>query len=92
MFSYFVRRIFTMLATLLVVSALVFIIIQLPEGDYLTSYIAELESQGEAVNPEKIAYLKEEYGLDKPIWLQYVNWVLGIVQGDFGRSIEFDLP
>jgi len=70
----------------------VFIIIQLPEGDYLTSYIAELESQGEAVNPEKIAYLKEEYGLDKPIWLQYVNWVLGIVQGDFGRSIEFDLP
>ena len=81
-----------MLATLLVVSALVFIIIQLPEGDYLTSYIAELESQGEAVNPEKIAYLKEEYGLDKPIWLQYVNWVLGIVQGDFGRSIEFDLP
>ena len=92
MFSYFVRRIFTMLATLLVVSALVFIIIQLPEGDYLTSYIAELESQGEAVDPEKIAYLKEEYGLDKPIWLQYVNWVLGIVQGDFGRSIEFDLP
>tara|TARA_B100001094_G_C18120915_1_gene766797 strand:+ start:63 stop:1022 length:960 start_codon:yes stop_codon:yes gene_type:complete len=81
-----------MLATLLVVSALVFIIIQLPEGDYLTSYIAELESQGEAVDPEKIAYLKEEYGLDKPIWLQYVNWVLGIVQGDFGRSIEFDLP
>ncbi|MAV88697.1 MAG: ABC transporter permease [Rhodospirillaceae bacterium] len=92
MFSYFVRRIFTMLVTLLVVSALVFIIIQLPEGDYLTSYIAELESQGEAVDPEKIAYLKEEYGLDKPIWLQYINWVTGIVQGDFGRSIEFDLP
>jgi|TARA_B110000444_G_scaffold73166_1_gene68776 peptide/nickel transport system permease protein len=81
-----------MLATLLVVSALVFIIIQLPEGDYLTSYIAELESQGEAVDPEKIAYLKEEYGLDKPMWLQYVNWVVGIVQGDFGRSIEFDMP
>tara|TARA_S200000501_G_scaffold228610_1_gene214383 strand:- start:7663 stop:8622 length:960 start_codon:yes stop_codon:yes gene_type:complete len=81
-----------MLVTLLVVSALVFIIIQLPEGDYLTSYIAELESQGEAVDPEKIAYLKEEYGLDKPIWLQYINWVTGIVQGDFGRSIEFDLP
>ena len=92
MFNYFVRRIFTMLATLLVVSALVFIIIQLPEGDYLTSYIAELESQGEAVDPEKIAYLKEEYGLDKPMWLQYVNWVVGIVQGDFGRSIEFDMP
>ena len=81
-----------MLLTLLVVSALVFVIIQLPEGDYLTSYIAELESQGEAVDPQKIAYLKEEFGLDKPIWLQYLSWIGGVVQGDFGRSIEFDLP
>lgn len=81
-----------MLLTLLVVSALVFVIIQLPEGDYLTSYIAELESQGEAADPQKIAYLKEEFGLDKPMWLQYLSWIGGVVQGDFGRSIEFDLP
>ena len=81
-----------MILTLLVVSALVFVIIQLPEGDYLTSYIAELESQGEAVDPQKIAYLKEEFGLDKPVWLQYLSWIGGVVQGDFGRSIEFDLP
>jgi len=92
MLNYFARRILTMLLTLLVVSALVFVIIQLPEGDYLTSYIAELESQGEAVDPQKIAYLKEEFGLDKPIWLQYLSWIGGVVQGDFGRSIEFDLP
>jgi peptide/nickel transport system permease protein len=92
MFNYFARRILTMLLTLLVVSALVFVIIQLPEGDYLTSYIAELESQGEAVDPQKIAYLKEEFGLDKPVWLQYLTWIGGVVQGDFGRSIEFDLP
>ena len=92
MFNFFVRRILTMLLTLMVVSALVFVIIQLPEGDYLTSYIAELESQGEAVDPQKIAYLKEEFGLDKPPWLQYLSWVGGIVQGDFGRSIEYDLP
>jgi peptide/nickel transport system permease protein len=92
MFNYFARRILTMLLTLLVVSALVFVIIQLPEGDYLTSYIAELESQGEAVDPQKIAYLKEEFGLDKPIWLQYLTWIGGVVQGDFGRSIEYDLP
>jgi len=81
-----------MLITLLVVSALVFVIIQLPEGDYLTSYIAELESQGEAVDPQKIAYLKEEFGLDKPMWLQYLSWITGVIQGDFGRSIEYDLP
>ncbi len=92
MIDYFVRRVFVMLLTLVVVSALVFVIIQLPEGDYLTSYITELESQGEAVDPQKIAYLKEEFGLDKPIWQQYLGWIGGILQGDFGRSIEYDLP
>ena len=54
MIDYFIRRILVMMLTLLVVSALVFIVIQLPEGDYLTSYIAELESQGEAADPQKI--------------------------------------
>lgn len=92
MIDYLARRIFVMMLTLLAVSAFVFIIIQLPEGDYLTSYITELESQGEAVDPQKIAYLKEEFGLDKPIWQQYLSWIGGVLQGDFGRSIEFDLP
>ena len=78
-----------MILTLLVVSALVFVIIQLPEGDYLTSYIAELESQGEAVDPQKIAYLKEEFGLDKPVWLQYLSWIGGVVQGDFVKCLYF---
>ena len=67
MFDYFVKRVLVMVLTLLVVSALVFIVIQLPEGDYLTSYIAELESQGESVDPQKIKYLKEEFNLDYPI-------------------------
>lgn len=92
MIDYLVRRIFVMMLTLLAVSALVFVIIQLPEGDYLTSYITELESQGEAVDPQKIAYLKEEFGLDKPMWQQYLSWIGGVLQGDFGRSIESDLP
>ena len=72
MFDYFVKRVLVMVLTLLVVSALVFIVIQLPEGDYLTSYIAELESQGESVDPQKIKYLKEEFNLDYPIWQQYL--------------------
>ena len=92
MLNYFIRRILVMILTLLAVSALVFIVIQLPEGDYLTSYIAELESQGEAADPQKIAYLKKEFHLDQPIWKQYLLWVGGIIQGDFGRSIEYDLP
>ena len=50
MFGYLIRRILTMIPTLLIVSVLVFVIIQLPPGDYLESYIAELQSQGESVN------------------------------------------
>ena len=52
MLNYFIRRILIMILTLLAVSALVFLVIQLPEGDYLTSYIGELESQGEAADPQ----------------------------------------
>ena len=81
-----------MIPTLLVISFIVFVIIQLPPGDYLETYIAELESQGESVDPEKIAFLRQEYGLDQPMLVQYWNWVSGFVMGDFGYSFEFDLP
>ena len=81
-----------MIPTLLVISALVFVIIQLPEGDYLTSYITELQAQGESVSAEKIAFLREQYGLDKSPLEQYVYWLLGMLQGDFGYSFEYNLP
>jgi len=81
-----------MIPTLLVISMLVFVIIQLPPGDYLESHIAELQSQGEAVDEQKIAFLREEYGLDKPMYEQYFFWVTGMFQGDFGYSFEYNLP
>ena len=92
MAAYIVRRILTMIPTLLVISALVFIIIQLPPGDYLESHIAELQSQGESVDEKKIQYLREQYGLDKPLVHQYWFWLIGMLQGDFGYSFEYDLP
>ena len=92
MFGYLIRRILTMIPTLLIVSVLVFVIIQLPPGDYLESYIAELQSQGESVNEEKIQYLRKEYGLDKSMPEQYFTWVTGMLRGDFGYSFEYELP
>jgi peptide/nickel transport system permease protein len=92
MFRFLVRRTLVMIPTLLVISALVFIIIQLPEGDYLTSYITELEAQGERVSAEKIQFLREEYGLDKPPLERYATWLWGMLQGDFGYSFEYNLP
>ena len=92
MLIYILRRILTMIPTLLIISMLVFVIIQLPPGDYLESYIAELQSQGETVNEEKIQYLRKEYGLDRSMPEQYWTWMTGMLQGNFGYSFEYDLP
>jgi peptide/nickel transport system permease protein len=92
MLGYVVRRVFVMILTLLAISFLVFVIIQAPPGDYLTTYIAELQSQGENVGQDKIAFLRERYGLDKPFLEQYAVWVFNLVQGDLGYSFEYNLP
>lgn len=92
MLAYTVRRILVMIPTLLVISAIVFTIIQLPPGDYLTSYIAELQSQGESVDSAKIEFLRKEYGFDRPLVEQYAVWLVGLLQGDLGYSFEHSLP
>jgi len=89
---YLLKRIATMIPTLLAISVLIFIIIQLPPGDYLETYIAELESQGESIDPQKIAALRADYGLDKPLAVQYWHWISNFVQGDYGYSFEYERP
>src|SRR5689334_19152473 len=92
MLQYVVIRILLMITTLLAISVIVFTIIQLPHGNYLESYIAELQAQGESVDPQKIAFLREYYGLDKPLVEQYLRWAAGMLRGDFGYSFEFNMP
>jgi peptide/nickel transport system permease protein len=92
MLGYLVNRILTMIPTLFVISVLVFLIIQAPPGDYLSTYITELQSQGEAVDADKINYLRAQYGLDKPMYEQYLVWVTGLLRGDLGYSFEYSLP
>ncbi|GGF32281.1 ABC transporter permease [Aliidongia dinghuensis] len=92
MFGYVVHRLLVMIPTLLAISLIVFIIIQLPPGDYLSTYMAELQAQGEAVDPQKIAFLREAYGLDRPAWQQYLFWLWGLLHGDMGYSFAYNLP
>jgi peptide/nickel transport system permease protein len=92
MLAFLARRLLTMILTLLAISALIFLIIQLPPGDYLSTLIAELESQGEQVAQQKIDFLREQYGLDRPIIEQYGVWLLGLLQGDLGYSFEYNRP
>ena len=92
MLGYLVNRILIMIPTLIAISILIFIIINLPPGDYFSTYIAELQSQGENANLTKIAFLKAQYGFDKPVWEQYIYWVAGLLQGDLGYSFAYNLP
>jgi peptide/nickel transport system permease protein len=92
MLGYLVHRLLIMIPTMLAISALTFIIIQLPPGDYLETYISELESQGENVDPEKIQQIREQYDLDKPMIVQYLSWLGGLLKGDMGYSFEYSKP
>lgn len=92
MLGYIVHRILIMIPTLIAISILIFIIINLPPGDYFSTYIAELQSQGENANLAKIAFLKAQYGFDRPMWVQYLYWAGGLLHGDMGYSFLYDLP
>ncbi len=92
MLSYIVRRLFLMIPTILAISAIVFVIIQLPPGDYFTSVVNEIQSRGESVDKAKLEFLKSQYGFDKPLHVQYFHWVGGMLEGDFGYSFEHDKP
>jgi peptide/nickel transport system permease protein len=93
MLAYILRRLIYMVPTLLLISIVSFIIIQLPPGDYLTAYVAGLQQQGEHAQEELLASLKKEYGLDRPMVMQYLVWMKKIIlYGDFGRSFEWQRP
>jgi peptide/nickel transport system permease protein len=93
MFAYILRRIGIMIPTLFVISVITFIVIQLPPGDFLTSYEMTLRSQGEIVNEAEIAALRDRYGFNQPLYVQYGKWMWGILsRGDWGQSLEWQKP
>lgn len=92
MIGYIIRRILLMVPTLLIISALVFTLIELPPGDYFESHMAEMEAQGENVDQKLMDELREEYGFDRHPVERYFVWLAGLVQGDLGYSFEYELP
>lgn len=92
MLAYFTRRLLLALVTTIAISALSFVIIQLPPGDYIDQYIAQLSASGSAISREEAEALREQYGLNQPIWVQYGLWMGKIMRGDFGISLEWQRP
>ena len=81
-----------MIVVLLVLSVVSFFIIQLPPGDFLTAFIENMRAQGTVVSEEQIMSLKSYYGLDQPMYLQYLRWLGNLLQGDLGQSFQWNQP
>ncbi len=92
MLAYIVRRLLLALVTIWAISVLSFVIIQLPPGDYITSYIAQMAGSGSLVSQEEAENLRAQYGLDQPMWVQYLRWMGQMLQGNFGQSMEWRRP
>ena len=92
MLAYLVRRLILALLTIWAVSVLSFVIIQLPPGDYITSYIAQMSAAGGFVSEQEAEALRQEYGLDQPVWIQYLRWMRQVGQGRFGMALEWKRP
>ena len=92
MLTFVVRRVLLAVLTIWVISALSFVIIQLPPGDFVTTYIAQLSASGSSVTAAEADSLRELYGLNQPIYVQYSKWVGRALAGDFGVSMEWNRP
>ena len=93
MLKFIVKRLFWMLPFLIAISFLSFVLIQLPPGDFVTSYIATLAASNEVVDQNTAADLRNRFGLDQPMIVQYLKWISSILlHGDFGLSFEWQQP
>ncbi len=92
MLAYLIRRIMIMIPTLIAISIISFTIIQLPPGDFLTTYVAQLSASGETVDQAELESLRTRFGLDQPMYIQYLKWAWNFIHGDFGHSFEWNKP
>ena len=92
MLRFIVQRLLLLPVLLFVFSVVVFILIQAPPGDFLDSYLATLASSGSSVDEAQVVALRQQFGLDEPVHIQYLRWMEHILQGNLGLSLEYQRP
>jgi peptide/nickel transport system permease protein len=93
MLNFLIQRLLLFIPTVFVISIVTFILIQLPPGDYISSYAAQLEASGQEASEQLLSALRTRYGLDQPAYIQYFKWISNIVlRGDFGHSMQWNRP
>jgi len=92
MLRFLIRRALMALLTLIAISVLSFVIIKLPPGDYISTYVAQQAASGAIITQQEAESLRAQYGLDQPVWVQYGKWMRLVVTGNFGASMEWQRP
>ncbi len=92
MIRYILQRLMLLPLLMVIFSILVFVIVEAPPGDFLTSYTASLASSGSSISAEHLEALRRQYGLDQPIYIQYLKWMENLLRGDLGLSLEYQRP
>lgn len=92
MLAYMSRRILMGFVTVWAVSIISFLLIIMPPGDFVTAHVAALQASGDPVKEEEVEYIRKDYGLDQPIFVQYYKWASKVVRGNFGVSMQWERP
>lgn len=92
MIAYLLRRLVLAAITVWAITVVTFVIIQLPPGDFVDAYVAQASAMGTSISQAEAQALRQAYGLDQSIWVQYWRWLSLVSQGQFGLSFEFGRP
>jgi peptide/nickel transport system permease protein len=92
MLAYILRRLALAAITVWAITIVTFTILQLPPGDFVDAYAAQSSAMGTAISAAEADALRHAYGLDQPVYVQYVKWLSHVATGDFGQSFEYGRP
>jgi peptide/nickel transport system permease protein len=92
MLTYLAHRLVLAAITLFAITIVTFIILHLPPVDFVTAYAAQAAASGTAISPAEADAMRQAYGLNQPLYVQYWKWLAMVASGDFGRSFEYGRP
>jgi peptide/nickel transport system permease protein len=89
---YIAQRLLLLPFLMLLYSFVIFVIIKAPPGDFLTAYVANLSASGTSITADMIQAMRHDYGLDQPFIIQYFHWMVNLLHGNMGLSLEYQRP
>ena len=92
MLTYLAHRLVLAAITLFAITVVTFIILHLPPVDFVTAYAAQAAASGTAISPAEADAMRQAYGLNQPLYVQYGKWLAMVASGNFGRSFEYGRP